>query len=236
MAGIGMTHSFDPFTYQGDDFQYTDNWTWPGEDRDNFGIAALHEQAMRVARAAGAAVYSGLMYIGKYAAPRNSFHEFYTAPAGHRPGDYLEDAELAEAAIPVPLKHYRAAERGERISDTDAAACFRYTQFQKHWATMVRSEFSGYWGTRAEQLCAARWLRTQLEAIHVRKSHIAAAIPMILALARLPSDDEQAAAEFAESDEYVGATVGHSWPKRLWRFVWGKPTVAKRKTVYIPTK
>jgi hypothetical protein len=173
-----------------------------------------------------------LRQLWDWAIGTNHLHEHYMADPERRPSDLYDEEELAQDVAPVPVATIKGAKKGGVVMAGLKGEVLRATQFQLHWAALVRAEFVGYWGTRAEQLCAARWLKIQLSEVGVRKSHIASAIPMILVLAKVPTVDEEAAADLEQSDLFVGATEGFSWPRRLWRRVLGRRTISRRRTAY----
>lgn len=240
----------DPNYFGGPDFvneverEWEAQWahTQDGFDMDNFGDVQAWNAAVDLGMRVGEIATESLLWIRRFVLPTNPIHALYAAPAQTRPCEAYEEAELAGGAAPMSLGAMASAMESVDDNFLPAAtaanheALIRTTNFQRHWAALVRAEFLGYWGTRAEQLCAARWLRIQLEAINVRKAHIASAIPMILSLARIPTEDEDAAAEFERSEYFRGAVHGLSWPRRLWRWATGRRGVAKRRTTFVPTK
>lgn len=177
----------------------------------------------------GAGVKRVVNTVIDYAAASHQFHDFQAGEHVKRPSDIFDDDELLEGAEPI---NYLSLKTGE-VPGKDLMSVVRSTNFQRHWAGMVRAEFVGYWGSRAEQLCAARWLRQQLKAADVRDAHIAAAIPMILSLAKLPTEDEDAAAAFERSDAFRAVTGRLPWTRRFVRWICGKKYIAQRKTVFV---
>lgn len=161
---------------------------------------------------------------------QNAIHMTYTTEV-RRPCDLLDDEQLMANAQPIKLAVMRKASAG-KVSKTPYVA-WAHTHFQRHWASLVRGEFNGYGGTRAEQLCAARWLRLKLKEADVRDAHIACLIPMILSLALIPTVDEDAAAEFEGSPEFAAVTGRMSWIKRATRWCLRMKTPGARRTTYI---
>lgn len=164
-----------------------------------------------------------------YVARSHQLHDFAAGETSLRAFEHFTDEELTAGAVPVNLVSLKTGS----VPGKDLADVHRSTHFQRHWAGMVRAEFVGYWGSRAEQLCAARWLRLQLKALNVRDAHIATVTPMILSLAKLPTADEDAAAAFESSDAFKAVLGRLSWPRRFIRWVLGKKYIARRKTVYV---
>lgn len=214
-----------------EEFQPEWDWHLPEYYEDSAAIIAAVEVGARVGRA----VVDGLLWCRKYVGSGNPLFEAYVDRPSDRPADIHGDEEITANANPIPIRVLAQAAEG-LIPDAEQAHTIRSTTFQTHWAAMVRAEFCGYWGTRTEQLCAARWLRQQFEAINVRKAHIATAIPIILVLALVPTADEDTAYALSRSEEFMAAAGQLSWPRRLWRWARGRKTIAARYTHFTNVK
>jgi hypothetical protein len=210
------------------EFQPEWNWRLPEREVGEAALRAAHDVSMLAADL----VYTGLIWCAKYVGAHNPIHDFYTGSHNSRPAELYDEDELHDfPPVPLPVLGGDCP-----ISTANVADIHKSTTFQLHWAAMVRAEFCGYWGTRAEQLCAARWLRLQLEAINVRKAHIASAIPIILVLALAPTQDEDAAHKLSSSEEFMALSGRLSWPRRLWRWVRGRKHIAARRTNFTAGK
>lgn len=230
----------DSYYYGSPDQAVPEEWEpvweeWPGV-YENFGDYLAWEKAKTTAQAAASLVLDSFRWVREYSARSNPLHEYYVGGVGARPSDQYDDAELAEGANPIPVPVLAAMEKGAGAITWEKTKCFRNTNFQRHWAAMVRAEFIGYWGSRAEQLSAARWLKLQLRELHVREAHIAAAVPMILSLALIPTEDEEAAVAFEQSAAFLGVTGRLPWYRRAIRWICGKKTVSVRRTPFVPVK
>jgi hypothetical protein len=218
--------------------QHGDNWAWSPEwDRHDDAYFSyidrgceLVRESLNLGKDLGSACYGAARSTVNKAWHQNAIHLTY-ATETRRPCDLFDNEALMKNAEPIALGVMKKAAAG-KVTKTPYVA-WAHTHFQRHWASLVRGEFNGYGGTRAEQLCAARWLRLQLKELNVRDAHIASLTPMILSLAMIPTVDENAAADFEASPEYAAVTGTMSWIRRATRWCLGLKTPAARRTTFI---
>lgn len=219
------------WNYDADADKWSHNET--DEGASEWGLNALRAASGLRAFVGGVVATAG-SYVGKVMLQEDKRSNFYTLGKPCRPEEAYEKVEtLAE---PVKLDTAMDIAANKNILLTELVHFSKYTAFQMYWASAVRAEFVGYWGSRAEQLCATRWLTIKLKEICVRDAHIASAIPMILTLALLPTVDEQAAADFQSSEEFQAAAGTMSWGRRVWRWCLRKKTAKARRTTFIAAK
>lgn len=224
---------------------YLDSWgSWAPTWEYEAGAAYRHpptgapvKPLSQIAAEAAQGIAAGARYGYDWLGGTNSLHDFYAEPSLFRPDEIFDDDDFERGSEPVHLLVLKKAADGQDRHDFEnRQEVYRTTQFQKHWAMLVRAEFMGYNGTRAEQLCAGRWLRIKLRERDVRESHIASILPMILVLAKMPSEDEEDAYAFEQSSAFIGATRGLSWYRRAARWWYGKKPIPRRRTTYLPNK
>lgn len=220
---------------QADHLQHADFdpvWGWE-LDEEAPGVASAVGQSLLALAGAGLALVSAAAVRNyKQLVIGNPVYQYVAASNDTRPAElYDPDDQGPLTPVPLPILRGIASPTTANILEVH-----KTTTFQLHWAAMVRAEFCGYGGTRAEQLCAARWLRLQLEEINVRKAHIASLTPMILVLAMVPTEDEDVAHKLSTSDEFLAVSGRLSWPRRLWRWIRWREYIAPRGTNFITSR
>lgn len=117
-------------------------------------------------------------------------------------------SELLDSEDSGPLMVNLAAQAFAGVSRS-ATRRSRITAFYRHWISRARLEFPLRADRASDKGAMSKWLAAELKATGMRATHIADAVPRVVALAINPSRAEVEAAQWAERARL--RTLGEGW-------------------------